>query len=206
MSMYPGRVTGLFVLIAAGISAGCATQPPRNPHDLCQVFSEKRAWYKAARKSQQRWQTPIALQMAIIYQESRFKATARPPRKRFLGFIPTTRKSSAFGYAQATDSTWRWYQQQTGRRGADRDDFGDAVDFVGWYASMSRQKLGLSWNDARHHYLAYHEGHTGYLRRSYRRKPRLQRIADEVARRTKQYHHQLRHCRKRLERPWWWPG
>ena len=42
-------------------------------------------------------------------------------------------RSSAYGYAQALEGTWDDYRKDTGRRGADRDDFADSSDFIGWY-------------------------------------------------------------------------
>ena len=105
------------------------------------------------------------LQMAIIHQESRFKADARTPMKYILGVIPTGRQSSAFGYSQALDGTWKEYRQTTGRWGARRDDIYDAADFIGWYLAASNRELGISLSDTRNQYLAYHEGRTGYKRR-----------------------------------------
>ena len=42
-------------------------------------------------------------------------------------------------FAQALDGTWERYKSETGREFADRDDFEDAIDFVGWYTNMSNQ-------------------------------------------------------------------
>jgi hypothetical protein len=118
--------------------------------------------------------------MAIIHQESKFRRDARPPKKRVLGFIPWGRASSAYGYAQAKDDTWDWYISKTGNRGADRDDFEDAVDFVGWYCSMTHRTNGVSKWDAYNQYLAYHEGHGGYRRRTYNKKAWLLGVARKV--------------------------
>ena len=46
--------------------------------------------------------------------------------------------------------------------GADRDDFGDTIDFIGWYNNVSNEQLGIDKQDAFRLYLAYHEGHGGY--------------------------------------------
>jgi hypothetical protein len=122
---------------------GCASAPA-NVENICAIFEEKGRWYKHAKKSEERWGTPIHVQLAIIRQESTFKFDAKPPRKKLLGFIPWKRPSNAYGYAQALDSTWASYQKDTGRRGADRDDFGDAIDFVGWYTHQSQTVAGIS--------------------------------------------------------------
>jgi len=76
-------------------------------------------------------------------------ADAQPPRPWLLGFIPLPRASSAYGYAQAKDETWDNYQDKAGCWGADRDEFSDATDFIGWYCSISYTRLGISKLDAK---------------------------------------------------------
>lgn len=197
------RVTGaLMTLACAGLSA-CASSPPENVEDICAIFEEKGRWYKAAKKSEKRWGTPIHVQLAIIHQESTFKFNARPPRDKLLGFIPWTRPSDAYGYAQALESTWDWYREDTGRRGADRDNFDDAIDFVGWYTDQSQQIAGISKWDPYNQYLAYHEGQSGWMKKSYRYKTDLKRIAGRVDHRAKEWGVQLRRCEGDLDDGWW---
>jgi hypothetical protein len=185
----------LFTLLAAG----CASIPPKNPANVCSIFYEKEDWYAGARKAQRRWGLPVPVQMAIINQESSFVEDARPPRYRFLGFIPLWRPTSAYGYGQATDQTWAWYQAKTGREGADRDEFGDAADFVGWYAHQSYVQLGIPKHDAYRQYLAYHEGHGGYRRGSHKSKAWLLQAARKVASNAGRYQRQLAGCQASLE-------
>jgi hypothetical protein len=109
----------------------------------------------------------ISRKYVIIYHESGFDRKAQPPRKRFLWIFPGSRPSTAYGYSQALDTTWDFYRQDSGNHGADRDDFGDAIDFVGWYNYKSRKYCGIKPNDAYHLYLAYHEGHGGFNRRTF---------------------------------------
>ncbi|MDH3507409.1 MAG: hypothetical protein OEQ25_09755, partial [Gammaproteobacteria bacterium] len=141
MSKLRRRVTLLVALTA--LVVGCATTPPENVENICAIFEDKSSWYKAAKRSEERWGTPIHVQMAIIRQESTFEFDAKPPRRRLLGFIPWTRPSDAYGYAQALESTWDWYKEDAGRRFADRDDFDDAIDFVGWYTHVSQRSVGF---------------------------------------------------------------
>jgi len=117
ISCLPGRLSGsaLAALAASAVLAGCAAGPPENVENICKIFDERGNWYRAAKKSEQRWGTPVHVQMAIIRQESSFEFDARPPRKKLLGFIPWMRPSDAYGYAQALDSTWEWYKDETGR-------------------------------------------------------------------------------------------
>lgn len=192
--------------IASFILSNCASNPPRNPDDICAIFKEKDDWYQKSRDAEKRWGTPIPVQIAIIRQESAFRDDAQPPRNTLLGFIPWTRPSSAYGYPQAKDSTWDWYIEKTGNSGADRDDFSDAVDFVGWYTHTSQRTLGISKWDGYNQYLAYHEGHGGFKRKTYRRKHWLQSVARKVDSQSKRYAKQLSICREELENSWsLWP-
>ncbi len=191
--------------VLAAMMASCAG-PPSQTADLCALFQERPGWYRDAVDAARRWGTPVHVQMAILNQESAFRPHARPPRKKLWGVIPTTWLSSAYGYAQAKDETWDWYRQRTGRREADRDDFGDAADFVAWYVRMSQERLGISKWDAYNQYLAYHEGHAGYRRGNHAAKDWLQRVARRVAETAERYRAQLATCRAALERsPWFWP-
>jgi hypothetical protein len=189
------RTPYLICLMCALLLAGCASRPPSNTEDICAIFAEKRGWQRDVERSESRWGLPIHVQMAIIHQESRFQAKARPPRNRFLG-IPTRRPSSAYGYAQAKDTTWAWYVENTGQRRVTRASFGNAVDFVGWYGDVSHRTLGIAKTDARNQYLAYHEGHGGFRRQSYRGKPWLMNVATRVEQNAARYQQQLAGCQR----------
>ncbi len=196
------KLAALPVLLVLAACAG----PPQDTADICVVFGERPRWYRDAVAATERWGMPVHVQMAIMRQESDFRPRARPPRRKLWGFIPTTWMSSDYGYAQATDATWDWYRRTTGRRGADRDDFADATDFIAWYGRVGRERLGISLWDAYNQYLAYHEGHGGYRRGSFRDKPWLLRAARRVAQTAARYRDQLARCRGALERsPWYWP-
>jgi hypothetical protein len=196
----------LSAALAVALLWSCSTSPPRNITDSCEIFDDKSGWYKDAQRAYQRWGVPIHVQLAIIYQESKFVDDAKPPRDYLLWVIPWGRVSSAYGYAQAKDATWDWYRDKTGNRFADRDDFADAVDFVAWYCSMSNEMLGISKWDAYSQYLAYHEGQGGYKRKTYNSKPWLLKVARKVDSRAKGYHTQLARCEAELDSGWdLWP-
>ncbi len=193
-------------MVALILYGGCSTDPPRDISNSCEMFEDKSGWYKDTKRSYEKWGVPIHVQLAIIYQESKFVDDAKPPRDYLLWLIPWGRVSSAYGYAQAQDSTWDWYIEKTGNRGADRDDFGDAVDFVGWYGDMSHRLLGISRWDAYRQYLAYHEGHGGYKRGTYSEKPWLIKVARKVESRARDYRAQLAKCEDELDSGWdLWP-
>ena len=188
----------LLIMLLLVLSA-CTSRTPSDIDNLCNIFSEKRGWYKHARKSSRRWGSDISVMMSIIYQESSFKARAKPPRKKILGFIPGRRPASAYGYAQAIDQTWAAYKRSTGRGGADRNDFEDAIDFIGWYNDQSRRRNNISKSDAYNMYLAYHEGQGGYAKGTYRNKQWLKDAASKVASRATRYRSQLDGCEDRFK-------
>jgi len=198
--------TTLITTFALFSISGCSTTPPKNLNNSCEIFYEKDDWYDDAKDSYEKWGIPIHVQLAIIHQESRFKYDAQTEMEYFLWIIPIGRKSDAYGYAQVKDDTWDWYIDQTDNWGADRDEFDDAVDFIGWYGNYTYTKLGVSKWDAYKQYLAYHEGHGGYKRKTYLKKPWLVKVAQKVKRRASQYHTQLAKCKTKLESSWsLWP-
>ena len=185
----------LAVLLLASCGGGYKS-PPRNLDNACSIIKERPEFLKAFKSTQRRWGVPVHVQMATIYQESKFRADARTPFRYVLGVIPMGRQSSAYGYAQALDGTWNQYRKSTGRRSAKRDRIKDATDFMGWYMTESKRRNGIRLSDARNQYLAYHEGHTGYARGTYRNKSWLLRISGEVEARSRMYRAQLESCRK----------
>ncbi len=197
-----GRPFVVWVLCIVTIYvSGCigAQHVHRYQDNICEIFREKRAWYRSAHASYRRWGIPIPVMMAIIHQESRFEAKAKPPRTTCLCIFPGPRPSTAYGYSQALDETWEKYKRSTGNRGADRDDFGDAVDFIGWYCSVSHTRCRIARNDAYNLYIAYHEGHGGFLRKTYQKKEGLRRVASRVGSRTRMYEKQLASCEREFQ-------
>ena len=173
--------------------AGCAATPPSKPDDVCSVLGEKSGWERAVRRAERRWQVEAPIMLAFMHKESSFIHNARPPRKRFLG-IPTRRPSTAFGYAQATDETWADYQRATGHWRADRDDFGDAIDFVGWNIDRAHRTLRIPKHNVRNLYMAYHDGLSGYRSGRWRSNTWLNGAADRVAATAGRFRDQLGRC------------
>ena len=187
------RAFALLLLFAVG-SCSSGFGPPKNLNNACSIVEERPSWLRAMSRTETKWGVPVHIQMATIWRESKFVRNAKTPRKYILGFIPNGRRSSAYGYAQAIDGTWDWYQDSTGRFFARRSDFDDASDFIGWYMNESRRRNGIPLTDAYRQYLAYHEGHGGYNRGSYRSKQFLLRAAREVQNQAALYQRQLDFC------------
>ena len=185
----------MIVTLMVASCGGGYSSPPNNLDDACSIALERPQYMRALKATERKWGVPAAVQMATIYQESKFRSDARTPFRYALGIIPMGRQSSAFGYSQALDGTWDEYRAETGKRRAKRDEFRDSTDFIGWYMNKSRERVGISLSDARNQYLAYHEGHTGFSRGSYNAKSWLVRVAGEVEARAVLYQSQLSRCR-----------
>ncbi len=178
----------------------CSSSNNINSADSCIIFEDKRNWYKATKKSYENWGVPISFQLAIINQESSFKQFAKPKRKRFIGFIPGKRPSSAFGYAQVTNPTWNWYKSRTNNLNASRANFKDVTDFIGWYVNQTNKMLGISKKDYFNQYLAYHEGHNGWKNKTYNSKKWLIEVAKKVESKSNLYNNQLIQCENKLNK------
>ena len=197
-------IARLSLILSLALLTACTTSPPRNQDDICEIFREK-DWYEDAADSRDEWGSSIGTMMAMMHQESRFQAKARPPREWLLGIIPWFRPSSAYGYSQAKDETWEWYERSSGNYGADRDDFADAIDFIGWYKKDAYFSNELHKGyDTYNLYLAYHEGHGGFNRKTYNKKAWLKPVAKKVADRAWRYNSQLKACEESLKDPWWY--
>lgn len=195
------RLTYLAAALVLLVLGGCASEPNRI-NDVCAVFEQKDGWfdnwYVAARQTEKEYGVPVSILMATIRKESGYEANSRPPRTKLLGFIPWKRPSTAYGYSQALDGTWAQYKRETGRYGADRNDFADAVNFVGWYHRQSHLKNGIDLNDAYHLYLAYYFGQGAFGRGDWRGDANMQKIARSTTEMANSYAAQLQACGQQL--------
>lgn len=189
------RASMLLLLLAACGGGSSQFSAPRDLENACAIVRERPAYHRAMKAAERKWGIPVHVQMATIHQESKFIGNAQTPHQFALGVIPMGRQSSAYGYSQALDGTWEEYQGEAGRRSARRDNIRDATDFMGWYMHNSSQRLGISKQDAKGQYLAYHEGRTGFARQSYLAKPWLVVVSDRVQSRSEKYARQLSSCR-----------
>jgi len=184
-------------IVALLMLGSCATAPTRI-NDVCAVFDQRDGWFNswhgAAKSTEREFGVPVPILMATVYTESGFNARAKPPRTKLLGFIPWKRASTAFGYSQALDGTWTRYQSETGRWYARRNDFGDAIHFIGWYHAKSHQVNGIALNDTYNLYLAYYLGHAGYSKGLGRTNAQAQQAARRAANMAMKYAAQMQAC------------
>jgi hypothetical protein len=198
------RLKILILVLSTLVIGGCVSPPPRDVNNVCNIFKQYPRWYSDSLDVQRRWLVPVNVQMAIIHQESKFDARARPGRTKLLWVIPWKRPSSAYGYAQALRGTWANYRNTQGGVLSSRHDFADGVDFIGWYANQAYKRAGIRRSDAYSLYLAYHEGIGGYQNKTYLKKKWLIPVAHKVSARAQLYQAQLNSCKKSLLHRTWW--
>ena len=186
-----------FLILFFLIFSACSSIP-KNVSNSCDIFDERYFWYKHAKKVEQKWGTPIYLQLAIIKMESDFDWLAKPPRQKLFKIIPFKRPSSSFGYSQAVKGTWEQYKRETGNKVATRARFKDSVDFIGWYTNKTETILKISKKDAFKQYLAYHEGWGNY--KYYKKNEKVIRLAKRVEKQSNIYKKQLSSCKDILNK------
>ena len=187
-----------FFLLTFILFLNACSSIPKNTADGCSIFSERYLWYKHAKKTEQKWGTPIYIQLAIIKMESDFDWLARPEREKIFKVIPFKRPSSSFGYSQAVKGTWKQYKNETGNKLARRNRFKDSVDFIGWYTNKTEKLLKISKKDAFRQYIAYHEGWGNY--KNYKKKQKVIILAKKVNKQAKKYRLQLKKCKTNLNK------
>ena len=181
----------IFLLICILFLNSCSSIP-KNTSDGCSIFSERYLWYKYSKKTEQKWGTPIYLQLAIIKMESDFDWLAKPKRYKIFKIIPYRRASSSFGYSQAIKGTWKQYKEETNNKLASRARFKDSVDFIGWYTNKTEKILKISKKDAVKQYIAYHEGWGNY--KNYKNNQKVILLAKKVQNQSNKYKAQLKKC------------
>ena len=187
-----------FFLIVSIIFISACSSVPQNTSNSCSIFDERYLWYKHAKKTEEKWGTPIYVQLAIIKMESDFDWLAKPARQKIFKVIPFKRPSSSFGYSQAIKGTWEQYKDETGNKLAVRTRFKDSVDFIGWYTNKTESLLNISKKDAFKQYLAYHEGWGAY--KNYKNNQKVIILAKKVKNNADKYKSQLKKCQKRLNK------
>ena len=168
------------IIICICFIQACATTPPESPDNICKIFKEKKSWYKAAIQAEKRWKIPPYVLMSFVFQESSYRANAKPEREKLLG-----------------------YMDETGNSRAKRNNFKDSTDFIGWYASKGYYQ-GFEKTDARSLYLAYHDGYGGFKKKTYRKKQWLIAVSDRVQARSSMYQQQYWGCAEDLKKKRFW--
>ena len=191
MEFFKNKLIIIFLFLLTGCSS-----IPTNTGNSCSIFNERYLWYKHTKKVEQKWGTPIYIQLAIIKMESDFDWLAKPKRHKIFKVIPYRRASSSLGYSQAIKGTWKQYKNETGNKLATRTRFKDSVDFIGWYTNKTEEILKVSKKDAFRQYVAYHEGWGNY--KNYKKNNKVINLAKRVEKQSNLYKKQLSNCKNKL--------
>ena len=186
-----------FIILTLALLTGCSSIP-NNTANSCSIFNERYLWYKHTKKVEEKWGTPIYIQLAIIKMESDFDWLAKPARQKIFKVIPFKRPSSSFGFSQAVKGTWKQYKKETGNKLATRVRFKDSVDFIGWYTNKTESILKISKKNAFKQYLAYHEGWGNF--KYYKKNKKVIRLAKKVQKQSNIYKNQLSKCKSSLNK------
>ena len=189
------QLNKIFFLIIFFFIFSCSSIP-KNTTNSCLIFSEKYLWYKHTKKTEEKWGTPIYIQLAIIKRESDFNWLAKPKRLKLFKVIPYKRPSSSFGYSQAVKGTWEQYKKETNHKLATRVRFKDSVDFIGWYINKSEKILKIPKTDVFRQYIAYHEGWGNY--KNYKNNKKVIILAKRVKQQAEKYKKQIEQCKNKL--------
>ena len=187
----------IIIFIILSILSSCSSVPS-NTKNSCQIFSERYLWYKHAKKAEEKWGSPIHIQLAFIKKESGFNWLAKPKRLKLFKVVPYKRPSSSFGYSQAVKGTWEQYKKETNNPLATRARFKDSVDFIGWYMNKTETILKIPKTDAYRQYIAYHEGWNNY--KNYESNNKVIILATRVKEQANLYQKQLAQCQKKLNK------
>ena len=191
------KIINHFLVFLILLVSACSSIP-KNTSNSCSIFNERYLWYKHTKKTEEKWGTPIYVQLAIIKMESDFDWLAKPARQKLFKVIPFKRPSTSFGYSQAVKGTWKQYKDETGNRLARRTRFKDSVDFIGWYTHKTESILKISKKDAFRQYIAYHEGWGAY--KNYKNNQKVIVLAKKVKNQANKYKSQLKKCQNRLNK------
>jgi hypothetical protein len=163
--------------------------------NICHIMERRPSWDGELKNIEEKYNVSKFTILAFINQESSFKSDAKPPFKKIWRFIPTwNRQSSSYGYSQAINSSWDLFQMQTKNKESYRDNFYDSAEFIAWYLKKSNLINKIDLNDTFNLYLSYHEGWTGYNKKSYLKKTQLINISNKIIKIKNKYKSDYNNC------------
>ena len=180
-------------LVTSLLFSGSSFSPQTYDENICEIVTSHWGWAESLESASKKHKISKGLILSIIFHESSFRSDVRPPPKKYLGFI-SWQTSSAYGYAQVKDETWKWYRSHNPGWFQSRTQFGDSCDFIGWYFGLFVKKNPTMKSEYADFYLSYHEGLGGYKSGSYKGNKWLINKAHSVSERAKKYDIQLQSC------------
>lgn len=154
--------------------------------DPCALLAARDGWRTILSDVEARWGVSPGAVLAVIDQESRFRADARGAGAS--GANPTRN----FGYAQANIRTWNAFLRGANWQGSSsRTDFEASAHFVGWHFAVLGRRNGLALTDVAGNYLVYKMGEGGYRRGA---PASARRLAATIANRAAAHDRALAEC------------
>lgn len=182
----------LFISISGCSSLLFESKTTNHPNNACHILHENKDWLDSTYTTYKKWGVPISVQLAFMKYESSFKHDARPLKKK--GFFFDTYYSTAYGYSQALNATWSEYKNKAKKPSAERTSFSDSSDFIGWYLNGVSKQIKVKRSDVYNLYLAYHEGVSGWKKKSYRKKKWLIARSKKLESQALKYSKQIKKC------------
>ncbi len=59
------KIINIFLIVLFFFISACSSVP-KNTSSSCSIFNQKYLWYKHAKRTEDKWGTPIYIQLAII--------------------------------------------------------------------------------------------------------------------------------------------
>ena len=75
------------LLLALASCGGGNSSAPSQLDDACAILRQRPSYYGAMKATERKWGIPVHVQMATIYQESKFVGNAQTPHQYALGII-----------------------------------------------------------------------------------------------------------------------
>ncbi len=144
--------------------------------DACKLLKSNPEWVVGLDEASMQWNISRGAILAIIDQESRFRATAS--------------NGVNYGYAQSNPQTWNWFKKSAGMPDASRTDFNDSAHFIGWHFNTMGTRLKIDLDDVARQYMAYKMGEGGYRRSG----AAPSALARNIAARADKFNTQLSEC------------
>lgn len=149
----------LYLALMAGAVLLAPSPAQAQNRDPCALLAAREGWRTILSDVEARWGVSPGAVLAVIDQESRFRADARGAGAS--GANPTRN----FGYAQANIRTWNAFLRGANWQGSSSStDFEASAHFVGWHFAVLGRRNGLALTDVAGNYLVYKLGEGGYRR------------------------------------------
>lgn len=174
----------LCLVFSAALITACSSSDVKqnNAPSVCTLLEQNDDWIAPLLVAERDYGIPIVVQLTLL---------EFPPR------------NDADKKVLPRVGSWDEFRLASERWGADPRKIDDAVTFVAWYASMTRQRNELADDAAGEHYLALRLGHGAYHRFERGSLVQLEAEAVRLDRRAQRWQQEIAVCRSRWQESSW---